>query len=86
MLTTLEVRAIIRKHNPSIHPVWDPIYTNKTRKNPGNLRSVKCYYLNNKKLLNALRRAAGKQNVTLTPGADWYGALGPAITVKCMLP
>ena len=83
MLTTLQVRAIIRKHTDS--QFVDPIYTNKTRKNPGNQRTVKCYYYRNAKLLKALQKAAGKQNVNLTVGGKWYGAQGPGITVKCVL-
>jgi hypothetical protein len=85
MLTTRQVRAIIRKHNPSTHPVWDPIYTNKTKSNPGNVRTVKCYYHSNTALLKALQQAAGAQNVKLTTGAQHYYALGPGITVKCVL-
>jgi hypothetical protein len=77
MITTKQVRAIMRKHNPQ----WAVIYTNITRKNPGMLRSVKCYYGSNDQLLNALRRAAGKDNVNLTKGSYY----GPAITVKCQL-
>ena len=84
MLTTTQVRAIIRKHK-TVHAVWDPIYTNKTNKNPGNVRSVKCYFLNNTALLKALQKAAGAENVKLTDGATHYAALGPGITVKCVL-
>ena len=83
MLTTTQVRAIIRKHKTV--SIWDPIWTNKTRKNPGNQRSVKCYFLDNYDLLDALIVAAGKENVKVTPGAQYSSALGPAITVKCNL-
>jgi len=39
----------------------------------------------NTKLLIALQKAAGKQNVTLTEGGDSYYSGGPGIIVKCVL-
>jgi len=80
MLTTTQVRAIIRKHKTVT--IWDPIWTNKTSKNPGNVRSVKCYFLDDMALVSALRNAAGAENVRIT---DSEHSMGPGITVKCIL-
>jgi hypothetical protein len=77
MLTTKQVRAIIAKHSTNSFGV----YTNKTTKDTSGNRRVKCYFRNNIKLLNALQKAAGKQNVTVTSGEHW----GPGIVVKCVL-
>jgi len=81
MITTTQVRAIINKHAPNSYGV----YTNKTKGHLGQVRRVKCYFRNNIKLLKALQRAAGRDNVTLTVGG--VGAYGgqPGITVKCVL-
>ena len=84
MLTTTQVRAIMHKHK-SVHATWDPIWTNKTAGHTGADRRVKTYYSGNKKLLKALQTAAGKGNVKLTAGGNWYGAMGPGIVVKCVL-
>jgi hypothetical protein len=81
MITTTQVRAIINKHAPNSYGV----YTNKTAKYTGQIRRVKCYFRNNIKLLKALQRAAGKENVTLTTGGNGYCSGGPGITVKCVL-
>ena len=80
MLTTTQVRAIIHKHQKFNFG----IYTNKTAKYTGSIRRVKCYFQGNNKLLRALKRAAGAENVTLTAGAPHYMGL-PGITVKCVL-
>jgi len=81
MITTKQVRAIINKHAPNSYGV----YTNKTAKYTGQIRRVKCYFRNNVKLLKALQKAAGKENVTLTAGGvGAYGGM-PGITVKCVL-
>lgn len=73
LLTTVRVREIIREFG------GDPLYTNSATGNTGNIRRIKCYYRNNKKLLAALRAACGEENVTLTKG------IFPAITVRCIL-
>jgi hypothetical protein len=80
MLTTTEVRAIIHKHQKFNFGV----YTNKTAKYTGPVRRVKCYFQGNNKLLRALERAAGAENVTLTPGGNYATGM-PGITVKCVL-
>jgi hypothetical protein len=81
MLNTKQVRAIIAQHSTSSYGV----YTNKTKSDPSNIRRVKCYFRGNVKLLKALQKAAGKQNVTLTQGGDSYYSAGPGIIVKCVL-
>jgi hypothetical protein len=81
MLTTKQVRAIIAQHSTSTYGV----YTNKTKSDASNIRRVKCYFRGNTKLLIALQKAAGKQNVTLTEGGDSYYSGGPGIIVKCVL-
>jgi hypothetical protein len=81
MLTTKQVRAIINQHSTSTYGV----YTNKTTKYTGPNRRVKCYFKNNIKLLKALQKAAGKENVTLTEGGNGYCSGGPGITVKCVI-
>lgn len=80
MLTTSQVRAIMHQYGANDYG----IYTNKTAGHEGPERRVKCYYRGKKDLLDALQKAAGKENVTLTPGAVYYGA-GPGITVKCII-
>ena len=80
MLTTTQVRAIIRQYRANDYEV----YTNKTAGHKGPERRVKCYYRDNVALLAALEKAAGKENVTLTAGASYYGG-GPGITVKCII-
>ena len=83
MLTTTQVRAIMHQFNRST------IYTNKTRKNPGAERRVKCYMPGDSQIANLLMRQlyaeAGSANVFVTPGAQHFLAGGPAITVKCVL-
>jgi hypothetical protein len=81
MLTTKQVRAIIAQHGANYYGV----YTNKTTKDTSNRRRVKCYFQDNVALYRALQKAAGKDNVTLTPGADGYYPMGPGIVVKCIL-
>ena len=79
MLTTLEVRAIMHKHGRS------DIWTNKTRDNCGNERTVKCYEPRNpltaKELSKELIKKAGYDNVHFTAGNA--GLSG--ITVKCII-
>jgi hypothetical protein len=81
MLTTKQVRAIIHQHTDNTYG----IYTNKTTGDTSNMRRVKCYFRNNTKLLRALQKAAGKQYVTLTEGAQHYYSGGPGIIVECIL-
>jgi hypothetical protein len=81
MLTTKQVRAIIAQHTTDSYGV----YTNKTKDHKGPQRRVKCYFQDNVALYRALQKAAGKDNVTLTPGADGYYNMGPGIVVKCVL-
>ena len=81
MLTTKQVRAIIAKHSTDSYGV----YTNKTAGHQGPERRVKCYFRNNVDLYRALQKAAGTENVTLTPGGSGYYTLGPGIIVKCIL-
>ena len=81
MLTTKQARAIIAQHSTRSYGV----YTNKTKGDASNIRRVKCYFRGNTKLLIALQKAAGKQNVTLTEGAVGMYTGGPGIIVKCIL-
>ena len=82
MITTKQVRAVIAKHSTSSYGV----YTNKTTGHTGSDRRVKCYFRGNNKLLAALQKAAGAENVTLTAGfgGGGYGG-GAGIVVKCIL-
>ena len=84
MLTTTEVRKIIRKHTTGAD-----IWTDKPvphRSYTGSLRRVKCYFDGNGVLLRALQKAAGSGNVTVTRGNPYsmYNR-GPGIVVKCLL-
>jgi hypothetical protein len=81
MLNTKQVRNIIAKHSTSSYGV----YTNKTTGDTSDCRRVKCYFRSNTKLLAALRKAAGVENVRLTEGAQHFYGGGPAIIVKCVL-
>jgi hypothetical protein len=81
MLTTTQVRAIIRKHSTNTYG----IYTNKTKDHTGPERRVKTYFRNDVDLFRALQKAAGRANVYLTPGSDYCHSIGPAIIVKCVL-
>ena len=80
MLTTKQVRAIIAQHRNDTHGV----YTNKTTGHTGLNRRVKCYYRGDARLLMALQKAAGVENVKLTSGGSHYRAM-PGIVVKCLL-
>ena len=84
LLTTTQVRNIMRSEG------GEPRYTNKTTGYTGNIRRVKAYYYGNQKMLKALQKACGAENVTLTDGGDLsgfgYGYSGqPGVTVKCVL-
>lgn len=81
MLNTKQVRAIIAQHSTSSYGV----YTNKTKDDTSDRRRVKCYFRNNVKLLIALQKAAGAENVRITEGAQHYYAHGAGIVVKCIL-
>jgi hypothetical protein len=81
MLTTKQVRAIIRKHTTNTYG----LYTNKTTGYVGPNRRVKCYFHGNVELYTALQKAAGRANVYLTPGSDYCHSPGPAIIVKCVI-
>ena len=81
MLNTKQVRAIIAQHSTSSYGV----YTNKTTGDTSNRRRVKCYFGGNVKLLKALQKVAGAENVTITEGAQHYYGHGPGIVVKCVL-
>jgi hypothetical protein len=81
MLTTKQVRAIIAQHSTDSYGV----YTNKTAGHQGPERRVKCYFRNNVDLYRALQKAAGTENVTLTPGGSSYYSMGPGIVVKCLV-
>jgi hypothetical protein len=81
MLNTRQVRAIIAQHSTSSYGV----YTNKTRGDKSDNRRVKCYFQGNTKLLVALQKAAGAENVKVTEGAQHYYANGAGIVVKCVL-
>jgi hypothetical protein len=82
MLTTKQVRAIIRKHIPNAGSWYDPIWTNKL-KNPA-LRTVKCYNTaaNSTALIAELHQLAGEENVRLTPNAPWARAGGIIVTCR----
>jgi hypothetical protein len=81
MLNTKQVRAIIAQHTTDSYGV----YTNKTKDHKGPQRRVKCYFRDNVDLFRALQKAAGTENVTLTPGGSGYYTMGPGIVVKCVL-
>jgi hypothetical protein len=82
MLTTKQVRAIIKQHRPD--GMWG-VYTNKTAGDTTNRRKVKCYFRNDVDLFRALQKAAGRANVYLTPGSDYCHSIGPGIIVNCVL-
>jgi hypothetical protein len=80
MITTQQVRDIIRTHRPGAL-----IYTNKTTGHKGPERRVKCYYRGDTELMSALQKAAGAENVSVTAGGDGYYSTGQGIVVKCVL-
>ena len=85
MLTTKQVRNVMRKHLTSTYG----LYTNKTKDDTTNIRRVKCYMPRNTKeamaLLTELRNLAGPSNVNVTSGDHPYGACRPGITVRCVV-
>ena len=85
MLTTKQVRNIMRNHLTSTYG----LYTNKTTGDTSNIRRVKCYMPRDTreatKLINALKKAAGAENVKLTSGEVAYSRGCPGITVRCIV-
>jgi hypothetical protein len=78
MITTRQVREIIRAHRPTA-----TIYTNKTTGHQGPERRVKCYFRDDTELMAKLMAAAGSNNVYTT---EYYGyGARPALIVKCVL-
>lgn len=78
MITTKQVRNLIRTHRPDAL-----IYTNKTTGHKGPERRVKCYFRNDRELLVLLSIAAGPENVYTTAGGGYMYSPGAAIIVKC---
>ena len=82
LLTTIQVRNIMRANGV----YGNSMYTNKSKGHTGTARRVKCYYRGNDKVLAALQKACGADNVTLTPEPPmWHRSWGAGITVKCVL-
>ena len=79
MLTTIQVRKVIRKNGGAAGQV----YTNKYK--IGNERTVKCYYNGNDAMLAALKAACGEENVKLTAGSGYSRSWGEGIIVKCVI-
>ena len=86
MVTTREVRAVMRKYDS-----WYTIYTNKTTGDTSRRRRVKCYKPGDAKkadaLLKELRELAGEENVTVyTPNVlrPWCNT-HDSVVVKCEL-
>lgn len=79
MLTTVEVRGIMRKHGKVT------LYTNKTAGDKTRNRRVKCYFsgTTSHPLYKELIAKAGVKNVTLTDGSWFQGPRG--MTVRCVL-
>lgn len=81
MLTTTEVRAIMRKHGR------ESIWTNKAPGHAGNVRTVKCYepwdFDVYTRLSRELCKKAGRDNVSFTSGGGEVGM--PGIVVKCVI-
>ena len=84
MLTTTQARTIIRKHiNTNI---WNPMWTNKTSKNPGNVRSVKVYFngdVSHPLIKELLQAGATVDDLNFTTGSEYTAAEG--LTVRCIL-
>jgi hypothetical protein len=84
MLTTIQARAIMRRHiNPNI---WNPMWTNKTSKNPGNIRSVKVYFngdATHPMVKELLKAGAALDDLNFTNGSEYTAIEG--LTVRCIL-
>ena len=80
LLTTTEVRDIMRKHGKSL------LYTNKTSGCKTAARRVKCYYNfeKDKALVAALIAATGVDNVSYRFNNSWY-CRGDSLIVSCEL-
>jgi hypothetical protein len=82
MLTTLQARAIIRKHRPRAGTWIDPIWTNKVKDT--SVRNVKIYNVDNDTaLILELERAGGEENVSCTSFSN-YSSFAGAIIVRCL--
>ena len=85
MLTTKQVRNVMRKHLFNSSDIW----TNKTTGDVSNIRRVKCYMPQDiheaTRLINDLKKAAGADNVNLTSGGCSYDYGRPGITVRCLV-
>ena len=80
MLTTKQVRAIIRKHVPNMGTWYNPVWTNKW--DDTNKRSIKVYNSGDTAaLLQELRDLAGAENVRIVPNDNYCDA----ITVRCVI-
>jgi hypothetical protein len=78
MLTTKQVRAIMRSHNvPAIY-----MYTNKTYASTSNVRRVKCYLAPcvNQQLVQVLKAATNPKNVKIV-----YNNFFHSLIVTCVL-
>lgn len=80
MLTTIEVRDIMRKAGRDA----EYIYTNKTKGHTGNERRVKCYFPD-EKLVAQLKQAAGADNVKIMLHGGYNSGMHDGIVVKCVL-
>lgn len=84
MLTTLQARAIIRRHIKT--NIWNTIWTNKPSKNPGNIRSVKVYFdgpPRHPMIKELLRAGATVDDLNFTSGSEHLGY--PGLTVRCTM-
>ena len=84
MLTTKQVRDIMRRHiNTNI---WNPMWTNKTGKNCGDVRSVKAYFngdVTHPMIKELLQAGADLDDLNFTAGSEYNGIEG--LTVRCRL-
>jgi hypothetical protein len=84
MLTTKQVRDIMRRHiNPNI---WNPMWTNKTSKNCGNVRAVKAYFngdVTHPMIKELLQAGVDLDDLNFTAGSEHNGLEG--LTVRCRL-
>ncbi|MCA1800098.1 MAG: hypothetical protein LC650_02245 [Actinobacteria bacterium] len=88
LVTTKQVRDVMRTHGHDSGSV----YTNKVKSADGTVRSVKCYYCDNDRLVADLRKLAGAENVKITQGGEIREVPGtrdpfilPGITVRCQI-
>lgn len=85
MITTKQVRAIIRKHNRDTGYRSMGIWTNKV--GTGDARSVKIYACDSTpEMIAELQEAVGAKNVRLTNGvAGWGTRREEGLTVRCVI-